>query len=460
MDAHSKPPHGTSAAAEPASRIDSLLTRFAAGDTTPEAAWAQAQQAATDPRAAHVLIRHFEAPATQSAGALGGTPVTVKDLFDVAGSITTAGSKVLLDGPAAAAPAERDATIVARLRAAGAAIIGTTNMTEFAYSGLGLNPHWGTPANAAGSALDEGLPRVPGGSSSGAAVGVALGVGLAAVGTDTGGSVRIPAALNGLVGFKPTARRVPMDGCLPLAASLDSIGPIAHTLADCLRIDTVLADAPLRPTPPAPGQIRLLAPTTVVLDSLDETVAHAFEASLARLQAAGVQITRTPFAPFADAALAAQGVIAAYESFQWHAPLLARAAAAYDPRVATRIAGGAQISALDYAAALAARRRWQDAVQAGLQGFDAFVMPTVPMVAPPIAALAGDAAYFAANRLMLRNTLLFNLLDGCAISLPMATGGLPAGLMLGAPALHDEALASIGLAAEALLAVACSTPSR
>jgi aspartyl-tRNA(Asn)/glutamyl-tRNA(Gln) amidotransferase subunit A len=452
MDTIGKPPHGTSALPRPGSLIDSLLTRFAAGDITPDAAWAQAQQAAADPRAAHVLIRRFAAPAatpaaapaSAPAGALAGVPVTVKDLFDVAGSPTTAGSRVLQD----AAPAERDATVVARLRAAGAAILGTTNMTEFAYSGLGLNPHWGTPANAA----DAHVARIPGGSSSGAAVGVALGVGLAAVGTDTGGSVRIPAALNGLAGFKPTARRVPMDGCLPLATSLDSIGPIARTLTDCLRMDAVLADAPLRPTPPAPGQIRLLVPTTVVLDSLDDTVAQAFEASLARLQAAGVHITRAPFAPFADAALAAQGVVAAYESFQWHAPLLARNASAYDPRVATRIAGGAQISALDYAAALAARGRWQDAVQAGLQGCDAFVMPTVPMVAPTIEALAEDAAYFAANRLMLRNTLLFNLLDGCAISLPMPTFGLPAGLMLGAPALHDERLASIGLAVESLLA--------
>lgn len=447
MNQDATPAHSTSPTLPAGGAIESLLTDLASGRTQAAAAHAQALRAAADPRAAHVLIRRLDAPAAGSAGPLAGIPVTVKDLFDVAGSVTTAGSKVLHDGAAAAAPAERDASVVARLRAAGAALIGTTNMTEFAYSGLGLNPHWGTPANAA----DAQVARIPGGSSSGAAVGVALGVGLAAVGTDTGGSVRIPAALNGLVGFKPTARRVPMDGCLPLAASLDSIGPIARNLADCLRMDAVLADAALRPTPPAPGQIRLLAPTTVVLDSLDETVAHAFEASLARLQAAGVHITRTPFAPFADAALAAQGVIAAYESFQWHAPLLARNAPAYDPRVATRIAGGAQISTLDYAAALAARRRWQDAVQAGLQGFDAFVMPTVPMVAPPIDALAEDAAYFAANRLMLRNTLLFNLLDGCAISLPMATGGLPAGLMLGAPALHDEALASIGLTVESLL---------
>ncbi|HET7774053.1 MAG TPA: amidase, partial [Burkholderiaceae bacterium] len=433
MEAHSTHPHGTSATVGPGSRIDTLLSQFAAGVATPAAAWAQAQQAAADPRAAHVLIRRLETPATTSAGALAGIPVTVKDLFDMAGSVTTAGSKVLLDGPAAAAPAERDATVVARLRAAGAAIIGTTNMTEFAYSGLGLNPHWGTPANAA----DAAVARIPGGSSCGAAVGVALGVGLAAVGTDTGGSVRIPAALNGLVGFKPTARRVPMDGCLPLAASLDSIGPIAHTLADCIRMDAVLADAPLRCTPPAPGQIRLLIPTTLVLDELDATVAQAFATSIERLQAAGVQIARAELAPFADAALAAQGVIAAYESFQWHAPLLARAAAAYDPRVSTRIAGGAQISALDYAAALHARQRWQAAVQAALQGCDAFVMPTVPRVAPEIAALADDAAYFAANRLMLRNTLLFNLLDGCALTLPMRTNSLPAGLMLGAPALHD-----------------------
>ncbi len=458
MDSHGRPSQATSTSPPAGGQIDALLARFASGGSTPAEAWAQAQQAAAHPRAAHVLIRRFDAQLPTSDGELAGVPVTVKDLFDVAGSITTAGSRVLLEGPGAAPPAEHDAVVVARLRAAGAAMVGSTNMTEFAYSGLGLNPHWGTPANAAGSALDPGAPRIPGGSSSGAAVGVALGVGLAAVGTDTGGSVRIPAALNGLVGFKPTARRVPLDGCLPLAASLDSIGPIARTLADCLRLDAVLADAPLRGTPPAPGQIRLLLPTTLVLDDLDATVAQAFTASIERLQAAGVQIARADCAPFADTALAAQGVIAAYESFQWHAPLLARAAAAYDPRVATRIAGGAQISVLDYAAALHARQRWQAAVQAGLQGFDAFVMPTVPRVAPEIAALADDAAYFAANRLMLRNTLLFNLLDGCALTLPMRTSGLPAGLMLGAPALHDEAIAAIGLTIEALLTLTCSTP--
>ncbi|KPF66703.1 hypothetical protein IP84_15700 [beta proteobacterium AAP99] len=421
---------------------------MASGRTQAAAAYGEALRAAAHPRAAHVLIRRFGPPDAAVSGPLAGVPVTVKDLFDVAGSTTTAGSRVLRDAP----HAETDAAIVQRLRAAGAAIIGTTNMTEFAYSGLGLNPHWGTPANAAGSALNAAVARIPGGSSSGAAVGVALGVGLAAVGTDTGGSVRIPAALNGLVGFKPTAQRVPMAGCLPLAASLDSIGPIARTLADCLRMDAVLADASLAARPPAPSEIRLMVPTTVVLDELDDTVAAAFEASLARLQAAGVQIMRAPFAPFADAALAAQGVIAAYESFLWHRELLARAQPAYDPHVATRIAGGAQISALDYAAALAARRRWQENVRAAMDGFDALALPTVPTVAPPMAALADDAAYFAANRLMLRNTLLFNLLDGCALSLPMPSTGLPAGLMLGAPALHDERLASIGLSVEALLA--------
>src|SRR5436305_7181670 len=187
-----------------------------------------------------------------------GIPVSIKDLFDIKGQVTRAGSRALDDSP----PAEADAPVVARLRRAGFVVIGRTNMTEFAYSGIGINPHFGTPKGI----WQRGAGHVPGGSSSGGAVSVADGMAHAALGTDTGGSCRIPAAWNGIVGFKPTQRRVPLDGAVPLSTTLDSIGPIARTVKCCAVLDAVLADDPLAALQPRPiKRMRLAVPTTVAL---------------------------------------------------------------------------------------------------------------------------------------------------------------------------------------------------
>src|SRR5438128_2908329 len=214
--------------------------------------------------------------------ALAGLPVSIKDLFDIAGEVTTAGSKILRDAP----PATADAVAVARLRAAGAVVIGRSNMTEFAFSGIGINPHYGTPANP----YDRGRRRIPGGSSSGAAVSVADGMAAFALGTDTGGSVRIPAALCGIAGFKPPRHRVPLDGALPLATPLDSVGPLAPTVECCTTVFQILAGE--EPRPPAaaalPG-LRLGIPKNYMLEDLDIEVMQAFASAIERLARRGAK---------------------------------------------------------------------------------------------------------------------------------------------------------------------------
>ena len=382
---------------------------------------------------------------------LEGLPLSIKDLFDVAGEVTSAGSAVLRDAP----PATRNAAVIDRLLAAGAVIVGRTNMTEFAFSGLGLNPHHGTPRNPWGRRADGG-GRIPGGSSSGAAVSVTDGMALAAIGSDTGGSVRIPAALCGLAGFKPTARRVPTAGVLPLSTSLDSIGPLAASVACCALLDAVLAGEPALTPPAAPlAGARLALPTTLVLDGLDDAVAAAFERACAALSRAGARITRLALPEFAELAeLNARGSLTGAEAWAWHRPLLAAHGERYDARVATRIRAGGAMGAADYVDLLAARRRWIEAVGARLAPFDALLMPTVPRVAPDIDATgASEEAYVEANGLMLRNPSLINFLDGCALSLPCQRAGeAPVGLSLAAPALADRRLLSLGLAVEAALA--------
>jgi aspartyl-tRNA(Asn)/glutamyl-tRNA(Gln) amidotransferase subunit A len=379
--------------------------------------------------------------------AYAGIPISVKDLFDIAGQVTRAGSRALDD----AAPAQADAEAVARLRRAGFVVVGRTNMTEFAYSGLGINPHFGTPRNPWRRA--EG--RAPGGSSSGAAVSVADGMAHGALGTDTGGSCRIPAAFMGLVGFKPTARRVPLDGSVPLSATLDSIGPIARSVACCAVMDAVLAGASPNPLPAVSlGGLRLLVPETVALDNLEDVVAAAFEAALTRLSEAGVRIIRAPVPEFADVArMNAQGGFTASESFAWHRALLARRGADYDPRVRSRIQRGEAMSAADYIDLQQARRRFVAGVNARVAGFDALAMPTVSILPPPIAALEGEEAYTAANLAALRNATLVNMMDGCAVSIPaMRPFHPPVGLMLVGTAGQDRRLLALAASVEGLLA--------
>ena len=379
---------------------------------------------------------------------LEGVPVSVKDLFDVAGEVTTAGSVVLKD----AAPAAKSAPVIERLMAAGAVIIGRTNMTEFAFSGLGLNPHYGTPKNP----WDRDSGRIPGGSSSGAAVSVTDGMAAVGIGSDTGGSVRIPSALCGLTGFKPTQRRVPTEGVLPLSTSLDSIGPLGASVRCCAVTDAILAGE--RPTVPAARPLagaRLAVPDTVVFDGADAVVSAAFERALECLSAAGARIVRLAIPEFAEvAALHARGTLAGAEAWAWHRRLLTERAAEYDPRVSIRLRGGEKMGAADYIDLTQARQRWITQVQERIAGFDALLMPTVPVVAPLIADLeASDDAYWAANGLILRNSTLINFLDGCALSLPChAQGEPPVGLSLVGIGGRDQFILGLGLAIEQELA--------
>ena len=443
--------------------IESLAADLAAGRRTSqqltEAALTRAQDPASEGARVFTLIDAERARAAAQASdtlravgivrsPLEGLPVSVKDLFDVAGQVTTSGSVVLKDAP----PAERNAPVIDRLIAAGAVIVGRTNMTEFAFSGLGLNPHYGTPKNP-WDRKDGG--RIPGGSSSGAAVSVTDGMAVVGIGSDTGGSVRIPSALCGLTGFKPTQRRVPTEGALPLSTSLDSIGPLAASVRCCAIVDAILAGEP--PTVPALRDVagaRLAIPETLVLNDVDDAVAAAFERACATLQQAGARLQRIAVPEFAELGrLHARGTLAGAEAWAWHRQLLTERGSEYDPRVGLRLRGGEAMGAADYIDLLAARRRWIAQVEARIAPFDALLMPTVPIVAPRIDELvASDQAYFAANGLILRDPTLINFLDGCALSLPChARGDAPVGLTLAAAGGRDRAVLALGLGVERAL---------
>jgi aspartyl-tRNA(Asn)/glutamyl-tRNA(Gln) amidotransferase subunit A len=378
-----------------------------------------------------------------------GIPVAIKDLFDIRGEVTTAGSRVLRSAP----PAERDAAAVALLRAAGFIVIGSTNMTEFAFSGLGLNPHYGTPLNV----FDRATGRIPGGSSSGSGVAVADQMAAASLGTDTGGSCRIPAALNGIVGLKPTAKRVSREGAVPLSTSLDSVGPLGLTVECCALIDAVLTNTTIEAPAPFPiAGLRLLVPTSVVLDDIDTHVAACFDRALDLLARAGAAITRAPLAELARIPeLNANGGFAAPEAYEWHRELLARHESEYDPRVAVRILKGRGHSAADYLRLCRERIELCDRVRKVTLNYDAVVMPTVPTIAAPVKALEVDREYFRVNGLMLRNPALGNFLDRCAISIPMhRRGDAPAGLMLMGEYFDDRRLLAVARGVEAVLGAA------
>jgi aspartyl-tRNA(Asn)/glutamyl-tRNA(Gln) amidotransferase subunit A len=375
-----------------------------------------------------------------------GIPISLKDLFDVAGEPTAAGSRVLAD----AAPAAAHAPIVQRLLAAGFIPVGRTNMTEFAFSGLGINPHYGTPRNPWGRTTG----RIPGGSSSGAAVSVTDGFALGALGTDTGGSCRLPAALCGIVGYKPTARRVPIEGVLPLAPSLDSVGPLAGSVSCCAILDAVIAgDVPREMRPASLAGLRLAVPSNVVMEGVDEFVAAAFERALRAISHAGAVIEPMAFPVLDDIPEANRGGgFAAAEGFAWHRGLLATAADGYDPRIRRRIERGAGFSAADYIALVANRGRLIARMNADTAEYDALVMPTAPIVASAIADLDDEAAYNRINMLLLRNTSFGNFLDRCAISLPChREGEAPVGLMLMGKTMGDTRLFDIATAIEDVL---------
>jgi aspartyl-tRNA(Asn)/glutamyl-tRNA(Gln) amidotransferase subunit A len=372
-----------------------------------------------------------------------GIPVSIKDLFDIKGQVTRAGSRALEDS----APAEADAPVVARLRRAGFIVIGRTNMTEFAFSGIGINPHYGTPK----STWQRHVGHVPGGSSSGAAVSVADGMAYGALGTDTGGSCRIPAAYNGIVGFKPTQRRVPLEGGVPLSFTLDSFGPLARTAQCCAVLDAVLANEPVRPLQPRPIKgMRLAVPTTVALDELEDEVARAFDRALATLSRQGALIERIEVPEFLDVGVMnTKGGFAAVESYAWHRYLIVSHGDVYDPRVSLRILRGEAVSAADYIDLLQMRKSLIARATARLAPYDAFVMPTTAITPPRIADLADDQAFTKANLLSLRNCTLINMIDGCAISLPChREGDVPVGLMLAASGGSDRRIFDLAAAME------------
>ncbi len=437
------------------SDLHASRARIHSGQTSAAAKLDQAVAVARSPACAHAFVhtsfdnahRTVRAPGIDQRP-LAGLAVSVKDLFDVAGEITAAGSAVL----AGDAVAARDCPAVARLRAAGATLIGRTNMTEFAFSGVGVNPHHGTPPNAFDAS------RIPGGSSSGAAVSVATGAAYVGLGSDTGGSIRIPAALNGIVGFKNTARLVPTDGTVPLSTTLDTVCAMTRSVRDAITVHELLAARTVtRSGAPLPAY-RLAVVQTTMLDGLDAATAAAFEQALKTLRDAGARIDTIALPDIQDlGAIQAAGGFAAAESYTWHRDLLARSGDGYDPRVRTRIERGAGMKAWEYLALVQARQDWIERVGKSLAGYDAVLSPTVPIVAPTLASVAPgaerDEEFFRVNALLLRNPSVINMLDGCAISIPcQQPGERPVGLMLWHGALRDDTVLNIASQAEAALA--------
>lgn len=370
---------------------------------------------------------------------LAGLPVTVKDCFDCAGEVTRAGSLVL----AGDAPAARDAEAVRRLRAAGAVILGRTSMSELAYTPFGLNPHFGSPANPRDPA------RIPGGSSSGAAVSVALRLAVAAIGSDTGGSVRVPAALCGVAGFKPTQARASRQGMLPLSPTLDCVGWMAGSVEDCARLDAVLCGPAAIPASRLP---RRLAIPREALRDLDGTVAVAFEAAAGRLARAGVELVERALPELGEIAVIMRGGgFSAYEAARWHGERLDRLATLYDPVVRDRILLGRSIDEAQYHRLHARRRELTARVDAWLDGYDGLAMPTVPIVAPLLADVADPAKAGRIGALLLRNAAPWNFLDLGALTLPVAAPrSTPVGLMLVGRRNDDGILLAYGRAVEAL----------
>ena len=426
--------------------VDECLARIA--DSSGEGARAFIHvdaEAAIETAEAMDRLREVKAAPSRYAG----IPISIKDLFDIKGQVTRAGSRALEDS----APAESDAPAVARLRRAGFIVIGRTNMTEFAYSGIGINPHYGTPK----SAWQRNVGHVPGGSSSGAAVSVADGMAYGALGTDTGGSCRIPAAYNGIVGYKPTQWRVPLEGGVPLSFTLDSFGPLARSVGCCAGLDAVLAGEAVVPLQPRPIKgMRLAVPTTVALDDLDEAVARTFDRALQSLSRQGALIEQIEVPEFLDVGLInAKGGFAAAESYAWHRYLIASKGDVYDPRVSLRILRGESISAADYIDLLKARRSLIARATARLAPYDALAMPTTANTPPRISDLAhDDKAFTKANLLSLRNCTLINMIDGCAISLPChREGEVPVGLMLASSGGSDRRIFELAAAMEGVIRV-------
>jgi aspartyl-tRNA(Asn)/glutamyl-tRNA(Gln) amidotransferase subunit A len=424
-----------------AALIDDCLTRIAdpAGEGSRTFTRIYAAQCSEEARVSDSLRGYDRIPSP-----LAGIPISVKDLFDVAGDVTTAGAIALVNAPRATS----DATVVKRLRAAGAIVIGKTNMTEFAFSALGLNPHHGTPKNPY-DAL-----RIPGGSSSGAATAVAYGHCAGSIGTDTAGSVRVPAAFCGLVGFKPTQRRIPREGAFPLSTSLDSIGPIAKSVACCALLDAIMADDPQRTLPELPLEgLRFAVPERTLIEGLDEVVGRAYELALRRLSAAGARLIACNLKALQMLETVEQlgGLIAA-EAYATHRVLLSQHSRHYDPRVRSRLEAAASAAAANYIEAGQRRRSAIDAFDRETYPFDAVLAPTVAVVPPHFVELERDDEYLRLNSVVRSNAAAVNLLDGCALTVPChEPGSLPVGLMIMGRRGTDAHVLASGMAVEKVL---------
>jgi aspartyl-tRNA(Asn)/glutamyl-tRNA(Gln) amidotransferase subunit A len=386
------------------------------------------------------------AKAGVSLGPLDGAIVSIKDLFDVAGEVTRAGSKVVADE---GKPAPSDAPVVRALRAGGAVIVAKTNMTEFAFSGVGANPHYGTPGNPADRT------RIPGGSTSGGAVAAADGMCEISIGSDTGGSTRIPAALCGLVGFKPSRQRISTAGVFPLSQSMDSIGPIAPSVDACAKADAVMAGENFTPLKPAPiAGLRIGIAQGMPLEKLDDTVGKRFPEAIDRLERAGARLSNQAL-PLLErmARVNRRGGIQPAEAFTVNRDRLDRRGDEIDPNVRARLERARGIPAADYIEMANERAALIGAMDAALADLDVLALPTTPIVAPTMEEMAAADVFARQNAMLLRNTSMWNFFDCCGISLPLPReGGLPTGLMLVARNGHDHRLFRIAAAVERVLA--------
>lgn len=395
---------------------------------------------------AEALASRNRHKAGRSLGPLDGVPISWKDLFDVKGTRTTVGSDVFRSAP----PAAQDATVVSHAAAAGMVCLGKVNLSEFAFSGLGINPHYGTPRNP----FDTDTPRIPGGSSSGSAVSVASGLAPCSIGTDTGGSVRIPAALNGLVGYKSSERRIEKYGAFDLSPTLDTIGPLSKTVEDAVLLDAMLRGAVLPAAKHRSLQgVNILVPENIVFDDAEEAVVRNFDACIAKLETAGARITRSKMPIFEEMRnlTSEHGAIVSAESYLVHKMRIESSEGhKIDSRVVSRIMNGAKMSSFDLLTIQRERRRLIAAFSAEL-GDGLLAMPTVAHTAPEIAPLNADTQkYHAVNMLTLRNTMIGNFMATCGLALPSGCDarGLPTSILFSGPFESDDRLLSLGLGIE------------
>jgi aspartyl-tRNA(Asn)/glutamyl-tRNA(Gln) amidotransferase subunit A len=442
-----------------------LSAQLDSGFVTSEELVAQALERVKDPlgQGQKTFITVYEKGALASARAidamraegmavspLAGIPISVKESFEIAGSTMVVGSKLFRDQPAAI----HDAAVIRRLRGWGLVIIGRTNMTEFAFSTAGLNPHYGTPLNP----YDRDNGRTPGGSSSGAAVSVTDGMAAAALASDTGGSIRVPAALCGLTGFKPTGSRIPLQGAASLARLMDSAGPIGRSVKCCALLDAVLRDdiseLSLDEGPPL-EKLRLGILRNYVDDGLEPQVRDSYEAALDRLRRVGAQLQDVQFPGLDEIPrIVEKGGLQAAEIYAAHQDTLDAEAELYDPRIRSRILRGRDMGAADYLDVVRERTEIVEQFERFMQAFDAVIMPTVPLIAPLISHLdSSDDVFHEAQMALLRNPSSVNMLDGCAITLPCHdSGAAPVGLSLvGAGNADDGILRAAFVVEKALL---------